>query len=492
MNNLIIFPIIIPIIIGLLLMIWKDKVVIHKWAVVLTFGFLMLLSLQWITTISETNLLVLDIGGWKAPFGITIVVDMFAGILLFTTNTIALIVALYSFYSTKKVVENNYFYPVYLFLIAGVNGTFITGDIFNLFVMFEVMLVASYILISIGGKKRQLAESLKYLIVNILSSVLFLFAIALLYGLTGTLNMADLAVRASEIGTNGLITTTAFLFLIVFSLKAALFLFFWLPGSYSAPPTAVATIFAALLTKVGIYAIIRVFTLIFIYDVEKTHLVIGILGAATMILGSFGAVASRNIYQIITFNIMISVGFVICGLAAFTVDGMTGTIFYLIHDMFAKALLFLLAGTIIHLTGSYKLEDFSGLIRKFPLLGWCFFIMILAIAGIPPLSGFLGKLYVIKATFDTNFYILGAIGLISSLFVLISLLKIFMEGFWGETYLSNKNEKKLTSGLMIPIILLTIIVIGYGVGAEAIAKYILIAANTLMDPSIYIDAVLNR
>jgi len=492
MTNLIVFPIVIPIIIGLIIMIWKEKVATHKWATVLTFTFLIFLSIHMMNEIKSNGLLVLDVGGWTAPFGITLVVDMFAAIMLLTTNIIALIVALYSFKSTEKVVEKHYFYPAYLFLIAGVNGTFVTGDIFNLFVMFEVMLVASYILISIGGRKRQLAEALKYIIINIVSSVLFLLAIALLYGLTGTLNMADLAVRAAEIGPNGMMTTVAFVFLVVFALKAALFLFFWLPGSYSAPPTAVAAIFAALLTKVGIYAIIRVFSLIFIHDLDKTHLVIGILGAATMILGAIGAVAYKDIYQIITFNIMISVGFVICGLAAFTTDGMTGTIFYLVHDMFAKTLLFLIAGTVIKITGSHKLEDFSGLIRNYPALGWCFFIVLLALAGIPPLSGFIGKLYVVKATFDTELYWLGAIGLISSIFVLLSLLKFFMSGFWGETYLKGGREFGSIKGLMAPIGMLTAIIVLYGVGAEGITEYILIASKTLMDPSVYIDAVLNR
>lgn len=187
---------------------------------------------------------------------------------------------------------------MFLFLITGVNGSFLTGDLFNLYVFFEVFLIASYVLITMGGTKRQLRESLKYIFTNILSSAFFLIGVAYLYSITGTLNLAHLSERIAEVGQDGLITTVAFVFLFVFSLKAGLLLFFWLPGSYSAPPTAIAAIFAALLTKVGIYAIIRMFTLIFYHELAVTHLFIGILAAVTMILGGLGAIGYWDVKNI--------------------------------------------------------------------------------------------------------------------------------------------------------------------------------------------------
>ena len=233
-------------------------------------------------------------------------------------------------------------------------------------------------------------------------------------------------------GQDGLITTVALLFLIVFSLKAGLLLYFWLPGSYSAPPTAIAAIFAALLTKVGIYAIFRMFTLIFYHEVEITHLLIGILAALTMVLGSMGASGYWDVKKILTYNVIISVGFIIAGLVSMTESGLTGSVYYLIHDMVIKALVFLIGGTIIHITGTSNLKDMSGLIRNHPFLGWMFFISALAMVGIPPLSGFLGKVFITKGTFETGYYWLGSCRFDCKFIHLYSMLKVFMNAFWEQ------------------------------------------------------------
>lgn len=234
------------------------------------------------------------------------------------------------------------------------------------------MLLSSYVLITLGGRKVQLIESIKYVAINVLSSWFFLLGIAYLYGTVGTLNMAHLSVRIAEVGQGPLLTVISIIFLIVFSLKAGLLLYFWLPGSYSAPPTAVAALFGALLTKVGIYAMIRVFTLIFYHEPEVTHTIIGIMAVLTMIGGSIGAIAYNDIRQIVSYNVVISVGFILVGLAVSTEAAFQGSIYYLIHDMIIKALLFLIAGTLVSLTGTAKIEEMSGLIRNYPVLGWLF------------------------------------------------------------------------------------------------------------------------
>ena len=262
-----------------------------------------------------------------------------------------------------------------------------------------------------------------------------------------------------------------------------------MPGSYSAPPTAVAAIFAALLTKVGIYAIFRMFTLVFYHEPQITHLLIGIMGALTMVLGAIGAVAHWDIKKILAYNVIIAVGFIIAGLASFTSAAILGSIYYLIHDIIIKALIFLLGGTVIALAGTSKLNEMSGLIRNHPYLGWMFFIAALSLGGIPPLSGFIGKVYITQGTFEAEYYWLGAIGLITSLMVLYSIMKIFMNGFWGETALSKDMEKGTTKGLMFPIALLTVVTIALGVGAEGIHVYIDIATEALLNPSLYIEAV---
>ncbi|KKI89044.1 monovalent cation/H+ antiporter subunit D [Bacillus sp. SA1-12] len=490
MNNLVILPIIIPIITGMIMVIWKKNINFQRCLSIISIAVVGAVAIYLMVQIENEGIQLLHLGGWEAPFGVSLVADMFSVLLVLVTCIVSLCCLLYAFHSIGRERESYYFYPLFLCLITGVNGSFLTGDMFNLFVCFEVMLVSSYVLISHGGTRIQLRESIKYILINIISSFLFLVAIAYLYAMSGTLNFAHLSVRVAEVGQEGLMNTVAILFLIVFSLKAGLFLFYWLPGSYSAPPTVVAAIFAALLTKVGMYAIIRVFTLVFYHEPGVTHLLIGILAAATMILGAIGAVAYRDIKKILTYNVIVGVGFILAGVASFTTEGMTGSLFYLIHDMIVKALIFLLGGTIIHLTGTSKLNEISGLIRLHPGLGWMFFIAALSLSGIPPLSGFLGKIFISEGTFEAGYFWLGGIGLLTSLMVLYSIMKIFMSCFWGYTDLTEENEKGTTKGLLLPIGILTVLTIALGVGAEGIHTYVDYAVEGLMNPSIYIEAVL--
>lgn len=490
MNNLIILPIIIPIITGIIMVIFRNNIRLHRCLSLLTMVFIGLISVFLLEQIKTTGIQVLYLGGWEAPFGITLVADMFAVILVLVTAIVTFSCLCYAFSSIGLERERHYFYPLCLFLIVGVNGSFLTGDIFNLFVCFEVMLVASYGLISLGGTKNQLRKSIKYILINMLSSFLLLTAIAFLYGLVGTLNLAHLSVRVTEAGQGGLMTAVALLFLIVFSIKAGLFLFFWLPGSYSVPPTAIAAIFAAILTKVGIYAIIRLFSLVFYHEPGVTHLCIAVLAGVTMVLGAMGAVAYGDIKRIITYNVVVGVGFVLAGFASFSLAGMRGSLYYLIHDMIVKALLFLLGGTIIHLTGTGKLNDMSGLIRLQPQLGWMFFIAALSLSGIPPLSGFVGKIFITEGTFQSGYFWLGGVGLLTSLMVLYSVMKIFMSVFWGYTNFTEETIKGTTKGLLPPIAVLTVLTIALGLGVEGIRIYVDEAVEGLLNPNIYIDAVL--
>ncbi|NRG44404.1 Na+/H+ antiporter subunit D [Bacillus sp. CRN 9] len=490
MNNIVILPIIIPMILGLIMVIFRRRIMLHRVLSILSMTGTGGAAAYLIYQVKHEGIQTLQLGGWEAPFGVSMVVDMLSALLLITTSIVALFCVIYAFKSIGREREEHYFYPLFLFLITGVNGSFITGDVFNLFVCFEVMLISSYALITLGGKSIQLRESIKYVLVNIIASFLFLIAIAYLYAVTGTLNMAHLSERVAEVGQGGLMTAVAIIFLFVFSLKAGLFLFFWLPGSYSAPPTAVAAVFAALLTKVGIYAIYRFFTLVFYHEPQVTHLIIGIMAAVTMVLGAMGAIAYKDIKKILTYNVVVGVGFILAGLASFTDAGMTGSIYYLMHDMVIKALIFLIGGVIIAIAGTSNLDDMSGLIQTHPYLGWMFFITALSISGIPPLSGFIGKVYITEGTFTSGYYWLGAIGLITSLMVLFSVMKIFMNSFWGETILSEEMEKGTTRGVMFPIVALVMLTIGLGLGAELLHDYVEIAVEGLMNPSLYIEAVL--
>lgn len=335
----------------------------------------------------------------------------------------------------------------------------------------------------------QLKEGITYVLINVLASWFFLLGIAYLYGALGTLNMAHIAARVAETGQGPLLTLIAIIFLLVFSLKAGLLLYFWLPGSYSTPPTAVTALFGALLTKVGIYALYRMFTLIFIHD-PFIYKIIGVLAVVTMIGGCLGAIAYSDIRQIVSYNVIISVGFVLTGLAIATHTAFQGASYYLIHDMVSKALLFLLAGTVVYLTGRSKFNEISGLIRNYPLVGWLFFITMLAIAGIPPFSGFIGKIYIGLGAIETGSYVLLAVAFLSSIGVLYSLLRIFLNSFWGETIISEDDQKPFEKKMAVPLVLLAVLVVGLGVGAELLSPYIQDAADTLANPELYIKAVI--
>ena len=492
MNNLIVLPLIIPIITGVILVFLREQIVLQRIISLITMVFISILSFILLNVIQTEGIIRIDFSGWLPPFGILFVADSFALLLVLTASVITAICLLFAFSTIGSRHEKMFFYPFVLFLIAGVNGSFLTGDIFNLFVCFEVMLLASYVLIALGGEKRQLRESLKYVLINVVASWMFLVALAFLYGTVKTLNMAHIAQRVAEVGQDPVLTTVAILFLLVFSLKAGLLLFFWLPGSYSVPPTVVQALFAALLTKVGIYALIRTFTLLFPYQQDVTHTIIGVMAAITIIAGCMGALSGRDIYTIGTYNVVIGVGFILIGLAVGTETAIAGSIYYLIHDMIAKALLFLLLGMMFFVTGESVVKKMSGLIKNYPLFGWLYFVVMLALVGVPPLSGFIGKILIGQGAIEAGAYLLLALGFGSSIIVLYSLLRIFLASFFGETTISFEDRKPIPKGAYASFVLLAILIIFIGVGAETIALYVNDAAKTLMNPSIYIDAILER
>ena len=489
MNNLLVMPLLLPLCTAVALIFLKDRIVWQRFVGAIGALANIAVACLIVVQVREKGIQTLDMGGWAPPYGIVFVADMLAALLVLTTAVIGFVCLLFSFRSVGESRERNYFHPVFQFLLVGVYGSFLTGDIFNLFVCFEVMLISSYALIVLGGTKRQLRETLKYILINILSSTLFVAAVAYLYASVGTLNMAHLAERVAESGQGGILNVIAVMFLLVFSLKAGLFLFFWLPGSYAAPPTAVRAVFAALLTKVGLYAIIRTFTLIFYHEPAISHSLIGWMAGATMILGSIGAIAYRDVSRVLNYNIVIAVGFIGFGVSVATEEALGGVAFYLMHDMVAKALLFLLGGMIAAAAGTEKLKEMGGLIGRYPLLGWMFFATALALVGVPPLSGFAGKAMILRSGFSEGAYALSAIGLASSFVVLYSLMNVFRHAFWGKTPAAapEKIGLRWSAGAAAGLFAL---VVAIGLGSEWVLSYVAEAGYVLSRPEVYIDAVL--
>lgn len=492
MNNLVILPVLTPLSAAMVILLFPRNIRLQKWIAGAAVAILLVTGLLLINRVSQEGIQVLNLGDWEAPFGIVLAADMLSALLVATSAVVTLACTIYAFGALDEGRQRHYVYPFILILVCGVNGSFLTGDLFNLFVCFEVMLVASYALISLGGERAQLRESIKYIVVNMVSSTVFFVAIAYMYSLTGTLNMAHLAQRVAAVGQDGLMTTVAILFLIVFATKSALFLYFWLPGSYVVPAAPVAALFAALLTKVGIYTILRMFTLVFYHQPQITHRILLGMAAVTMILGALGAISHWDLRKILAYNVIVSVGFIVFGIGVVHPTALAGSLYYLLHDMIVKALIYILGGAVIAIAGTSRLREIKGLIRFRPELGWLFFIAALAVAGVPPLSGFVGKLMILQGGVEHEFYGMAAVGLVTSLMVLYSLIKVFIQSFWGDSLLSQGEEQSSGKAAILPGFILTIFVVGLGLGADRVLDYVQQATAVMIDPSLYIEAVLGQ
>mgnify|MGYP005851348439 CR=1 FL=1 len=309
--------------------------------------------------------------------------------MLSVTAVTALCVLVYAIGWLRGVDQVEFFFPLYLVLLAGVNGAFLTGDIFNLFVCFEVLLVASFGMLVLGGKHVQLEGALKYLAISQVASALLLVGAGLLYGTTGTLNMADLSVRLALPAVAPYAQVAALLLLVAFGTKAAIFpLHFWLPASYHTPPTPVSAIFGGLLTKVGVYALYRSYSLLFAQQWPGQRTLLFVLAACTMVVGVLGAVAQRNIKRLLSFHVISQIGYLILALALATPLAMAAGVYFMLHIILVKTALFLVAGLIERQTGTVDLYACGGLLTGKPLLAGLFLVNALSLAGTPPLSGF--------------------------------------------------------------------------------------------------------
>lgn len=491
MSNLAVIPIIIPLLAGVILAFFPKRLTLSrlltKLFILLNLGFVVYI----VTEVFKHGSIIMETGSWAAPYGIILVADPLSVLLVLAAN----ILGTACFFIAPKLVpdkqEQYYFYTFAFLLIGGVSGAFLTGDLFNLFVFFEVLLMASYGLIVLGGSKQQLRESLKYVIINLFSSVVFVTTIAFLYSVVGTVNMAHIAERVQEVEQTGVLTTIGIVLFFVFATKAALFpLYYWMPKSYTMPNPVTSALFGALLTKVGIYSIIRVFSLIFVFEVNFTHPLFMAIVALSLIFGVIGALSTNDVKLIISYNVIPSIGFILLGLAVFNETGMSGSIYYLLHDMIIKTTLFLLIGVVIYVAGTSDLKKMGGLIHHYPLLGWLLFISAFILAGIPPFSGFIGKILLLQGAFENGHVVIIIIGLLTSLLILYSVMKIFIHGFWGEK--KESLQRKSTRGMIGPIAFLIAVSIFMGIGAEFIYPHIDTVGKYLLDPELYIQSVLKE
>jgi multicomponent Na+:H+ antiporter subunit D len=375
-------------------------------------------------------------------------------------------------------------------LAAGISQAFLAGDLFNLFVAFEVLLMASYVLLTLEGNKEQIRSGTTYVVLNIIESVVLVMAVGLIFAATGTVNFAELPERIAAL-PDGVRMGLHLLLLIAFGIKAAVFpLFSWLPDSYPTAPSSASAVFAGLLTKVGVYCLIRVQTMLF--PGELSNLVM-IVGVATMAIGVLGAISQHDMKRILSFHIISQIGYMVFGLGIGGAAAIAATIFYLIHHIPVKTSLFLVEGIIERNTGSSSLNDVSGLARKSPFLAVLFLIPAMSLAGFPPLSGFLAKFAIVRGGLSAEQYVGVGVAIVVSLLTLVSMVKIWVGAFWGEvapTSLINsvgllRQHRSMATATTV-LVCLTLVIAG---AAGPLYEFATRATEQLLDVERYISAV---
>ena len=446
-----------------------------------------------LSAVSGRRIVVTQVGGWAAPYGVSLVVDTLAAVLLALSAFTALVVTTYGAASLPVRLEKRGFHPLLQLLFLGVNGAFVAGDLFNLYVWFEVLLIASFVLLVLGRKQPQLRAANRYVAINLVASMLFLSATGLLYGATGTLNLAHLSERIPAIEAPGLIISISMLFLVAFGIKAALFpFFFWLPGAYVTPPPAISAVFAGLVTKVGVYALMRVFGLLFLPLPQfPTELLLG-LALLTMVVGVFGAVSQSDIRHILAFHSISQVGYMVLGVALATELGFAGALVFIVHHALVKGALFLVAGVIRREAGSFELDRVGGLYRTHPGLALLFGVAAASLAGLPPFSGFWAKLLVVRASLEAGSWLAAGVALTVGLLTLYSMTKIWARAFWKPHPDSDHQPPPSQSrwALATPVAVMVGASVLVGIAPESLVTLANDAAATLFDVAHYRNSVL--
>lgn len=497
-DNLIILTVLVHLLSAVVLIFFWQKVTIQRLLSVAGSTFGLIVSIRLFKATWEAGILTMQAGNWKAPFGITFVSDGFSSTMVLLTAIAGLAISIFSTVGVSQSRIKYGYFVILHFLLMGLNGAFLTGDIFNLYVWFEVIIISSFVLMTLGGRKTQIEGAIKYVAMNLIASVIFLTAIGILYGLTGTLNMADLSLKVAAVENRELVNITALFFFVGFGIKSAVFpLYFWLPSSYHTPPSAIAAAFGGLLTKVGIYALLRVFTLIFVPDEFTRNMFIAV-ASATLLTGAFGAIIKHDIRKMFSYLIVCHIGFMIAGLGLYTEIALTGAVFYLIHDIIVKTNLFLMTGIIYKIRGTVNMDKLGGLYTAYPRMSVVMAVVLFSLVGIPPLSGFWPKIFLFQASFLNGSYLLIASLIFASFITLYVVARMWSEVFWknlpeGQVHVDGlKGMRGIHRGLLVaPVVLMAVVSLVIGLGAEKIIVVARHIAAEMMDTGPYIQAVLN-
>lgn len=492
-------PVLIPLGYIIFSLLTRSKAI--KQAMAVLFSLLnLMMALLIVRLVGANEMIVSNIGSWPAPYGIVMVADRFSAIMLTVAAIVFLATTVYSTQSIDSLRKENGYFLISFGILAGVNGSFMAGDLFNLYVWFEVMLMGSFILVSFGGERLQLQGAIKYLILNLISSFFFLAGVGILYGKLGSLNMADISYKIVESGyLLSSLTPAMVLFVVGFAIKGALFpFFFWLPASYPTPPPAVTALFAGLLTKVGIYALIRIYSLFLSHSDSFWNPLIMWLGVLSMVIGVITATSQFDFRKILSFHIISQVGYAVTGLAFFTVGGVAAAIFFLAHNMISKTNAFLVAGWVHRQKGSLDIRELGDMLKRSPVWATLFFISAFSLAGLPPLSGFAAKFLVIKSGIEAGEIVVSMTALFVGFFTLFSMVKIWIEVFWKPAPVTGGEVIKGNTPLLPDRIMLGsslflgVLIILMGIFAFPVIEFCEAAAADLLDKGKYYNFVLGE
>ncbi|MDR9775323.1 Na+/H+ antiporter subunit D [Rhizobium hidalgonense] len=463
---------------------------LQAWLAISGLAVLALIDAALLAKVVAEGPLTMVMGRWLPPFGIAFTVDLFGALMAFTSALVALAAGIYALADIGESGRRYGFFPLLMLLMAGVSGAFLTGDVFNLYVWFEVLLISSFGLIILGSERQQIDGALKYAVLNLIATTLFLIGVGILYAVFGTLNMADIASKARDLRATAPLMTLASLFLLAFAMKAAAFpVNFWLPAAYHTPRIVVSALFAGLLTKVGIYALIRV--LVMLLPIERAELspLIALAAAATILVGALGALAENDIRRLFGYVVISGIGNMLAGVAlGGTGGGISGAVFYALHSMVLMTALYLTAGEIARRGGGFLLSALGGLYRQSGGFTALSLVLFLAACGLPPFSGFWPKVILVKASLDLDAWWLAAVILGGGFLTTIAFGRLFLLVYWRPAPAAGVPSPAVwRTGL--PLAALTALVVGFGILPEQLLALSQSAAAGLADPRAYLHSV---
>lgn len=499
-DYLIIAPVLVPLLFAAILLMMRKRPDSHARIAVVGMTSLVLVSFGLLQRVLETGPYAMTMGRWLPPFGITFTVDIAGALLTLTSSIIALVCSIYASSTATKLEMRYGFYPFFMAMMCGVSGAFLTGDVFNLYVWFEVLLISSFGMIVLGSEKVQLDGTMKYAFLNLVATTMFLMAVGYLYGIVGSLNMADILIKVQSGKVDGPIHTIAVLFFLAFAMKAAAFpMNFWLPASYHTPKFLVSAVFAGLLTKVGIYALLRISVMLFADQRDQFALGIAWIAALTMLAGVFGALAQNDIRRLFGYLVISGIGTMLAGIAIASVTGIAGTLVYAVHSMIVMTGLYLASGMISRMAGTCDLRSLGGLYAASPMFAAGFLILALSMSGLPPTSGFWGKFILVKASLEVGSWWLAAVILVSGLLTSIAIFRVWLFAFWrggpegtrdgAEAWKTPQLEPDFTMTASIAIGFLVLATFAIGVAPELLISTSADGAKGLLFPNGYIGAV---